>query len=800
MTEHIDDPRSKVTTNSDFNPDFADTPDYANLYRSIGLQVVPSLEPRNGGRNGQWKRPAIKWRGLENEAVDEATFAKWYGDAGEYVRNRNLGLITGAASSRVFVIDLDTHKNEQAAAWWQEQIDQQRTAGELETPTQRTGGGGFQRLYRAPVGWTPPTCKTPIGVDIRGQGGFAVLAPSLHESGRQYEWLDGEEPWSIAIADAPKWLCDNIDALARKYGAGGPSDGSGAGAGPIERTATPPASTNAFGALVDGREEYMTRLIWARVVDEYRSCPIIPPAVEIERITRDLFAIYDRACRSRIREPGTPNHVLLEREGRGHTVFVQKIKHAFDQWSGKVRDHASIPRPDPVRLPPPSTSGAAGASGDRSKPALGASGASVASGASGSAETAPDDVDPRAWHEAGFGGVPPIQGPGPLPVVNAFPIDGAAIAPRDWIAPGLALRKYLSVLIAPPGSGKSLLCIQWSIAMAMGMNWGGWKFRKPCRVLLINAEDDLQEMHRRLFAAAESMGVDQNDLAGRIFLAENPDNILIAKIDPRTKSLVRTPVLDQIIKTVVDNEIDVVMADPFAETFEGDENSNSEVKWAGIAWRELARATNSSVVLVHHTRKYAGGMAGEADASRGGGALIGTARVMSTLFSMTEEEAATMGVSAEERYRYVRFDDAKANLSIITGAARWFEKLSIKLPNGDGDHPADEVGVLMPWTPPGLFDGISSSHINVCLDMIQRGITDDDGAPTGEMYSPKKQASKRWAGKVIMGIFSCDEDKAGKILGAWIKSGLLKVRQYHDGKAERSGLEVDPSKRPGAVS
>src|SRR5262249_3925734 len=152
--------------------------------------------------------------------------------------------------------------------------------------------------------------------------------------------------------------------------------------------------------------------------------------------------------------------------------------------------------------------------------------------------------------------------------------------------------------------------LQLAIAAALGMNWGGWTFRKAVKVLIINAEDDIDEMRRRLVAAARVMGVAQEQLEGRIFLAENPESIVIAKTDFRTKTVTRTPLLEQMIKTINDNDIGVTFVDPFAETFEGDENSNSEVKWAGILWREVARRTNSAMMLVHHTRKYAHDMAG----------------------------------------------------------------------------------------------------------------------------------------------------------------------------------------------
>jgi hypothetical protein len=387
-----------------------------------------------------------------------------------------------------------------------------------------------------------------------------------------------------------------------------------------------------------------------------------------------------------------------------------------------------------------------------------------------------------------------------IPLKSAFPIVEASIPPRDWIIPGLFLRQKLSVLVAPPGSGKSLLTLQLAIAIVCGMSWGGWIVRKAAKVLIVNAEDDIHEMQRRLVAAAREMGISQEQLAGRILLAENPESIVIARTDSRTKTVVRTPLLEQLVKTIADNEIGVTLVDPFAETFEGDENSNSEVKWAGILWREVARRTNSSLMLVHHTRKYANAMAGEADASRGGGALIGTARILSTLFSMTEEEAKATEIAPEDRPRYVRFDDAKANLSLVTGRAKWFEKRTIKLNNGTGLVPGDEVGVLVPWQPPGMLEGVSMFTIGQILDTIDRGLTDQHGAPSGQYYtlSASGPSKDRWAGVVVMRFVGCDEDKAKRILKEWQRNEVLETFNYDDpiSRKERSGTRSVLGNRP----
>src|SRR5262245_25597840 len=333
---------------------------------------------------------------------------------------------------------------------------------------------------------------------------------------------------------------------------------------------------------------------------------------------------------------------------------------------------------------------------------------------------------------------PPTAAPITIPVCKPFPLDEKTLPPRDWITPGFLMRKQVTVLVAPSGAGKSLMTLQLGIACALRMDWASWRPRQKCRVLMINSEDDVDEVKRRLAAATHVMrGIDQHELADRFMVAEIPDGVVVAKFEARTKTLVRTPKLEQIIATIIQHQIDVVFVDPFAETFEGDENSNSELKWAGVMWREVARRTNAAVCLVHHTKKYATGMAGDVDAARGAGALIGIARIVSTIFPMTPKEAEAMLEEEDEQNRaqYLRYDDAKANLNLTSTVARWFRKDTITLNNATADQPADQVGALVPWKPKGFLDGVLEDQIVKFLDSVDRGILDNDGQPTGEYFT-----------------------------------------------------------------
>jgi hypothetical protein len=729
---------------SSFDPEFAGPSAWAAMYRLSGLQVIPSYLPSEASKGQSWKRPKLaEWATLQKELVPDTSFDRWYGANGAYAQRDNMGILTGSCSGNIFVIDLDTPKGPEADRWWQATLAEHNNGIEPETWQQRTGGGGRQLLFRAPPGKVTPTNRTPLNVDIRGEGGFAVMPSSLHESGRRYEWLPGMAPYEIEIADAPDWLLDAVDFLVARYG------GSEAGKEKTERTASPEHDFDAFGNREDGREDYMTRVVWGAVVDMHRQCPIKPTEAEQRRHAEAAYEIYERNVTTRI--TGIDKRAGLEREGRGHSEFWRKWQYAMRQWDSHVAEAAKEDRPNSAPEGPPAS-------------------------------------EPP----------PPVENVEPIPIRSAFPISESAIPPRDWISPGLLLKRNLSVLVAPPGSGKSLLTLQWAIMISLGMDWAGWHVRAPQKVLVINSEDDIDEMRRRLVASVQKMGVDQHHLAGRIMLADAPETIVIAKADNKSKTVIRTPLLERLVETIKQNGIGCIIVDPFAETFEGDENSNSEVKWAGILWREVARRTNTSVMLVHHTKKYAGGMAGDADASRGGGALIGTARTMSTLFAMTADEAEAMSIAPEDRVRYVRFDDAKGNHNLMTGRARWFEKVSVQLNNGVGMIPGDSVGALIPWKPPGLMDEFTIEQLNRVLDVIDFGQRDEDGKRTGQLYGAHHN-SKSYAGKVVSEHLACDDAKARKILSKWLETGVLEVVEYVDPETrhKRNGVQSNLQKRPG---
>jgi len=103
----------------------------------------------------------------------------------------NVGMLTGHG---LFVVDVDLYK-----PGAQEAFDALRELG-LPDDTVRvlTGRGGLHLYYRSPIPiatrWEMKDANGEdyVGIDIRGEGGFVVVPPSVSpESKRAYEWESG---------------------------------------------------------------------------------------------------------------------------------------------------------------------------------------------------------------------------------------------------------------------------------------------------------------------------------------------------------------------------------------------------------------------------------------------------------------------------------------------------------------------------------------------------------------------------------------------------------------------------------
>ncbi len=130
---------------------------------------------------------------------------KWNHGASQW----NIGVPTGAASN-LFVVDVDNKPGK--VDGFQSLAGLELAHGPLPVTVTQESSYGRHFFFRYP-GWRVKCSVGELapGIDIRGDGGYIVFAPSIHpETGKPYRWAEGFSLDDIAAAEAPDWLLDRL--------------------------------------------------------------------------------------------------------------------------------------------------------------------------------------------------------------------------------------------------------------------------------------------------------------------------------------------------------------------------------------------------------------------------------------------------------------------------------------------------------------------------------------------------------------------------------------------------------------
>lgn len=301
--------------------------------------------------------------------------------------------------------------------------------------------------------------------------------------------------------------------------------------------------------------------------------------------------------------------------------------------------------------------------------------------------------------------------------------DPSRIPRRQWLYGTALIRKFMSVLVAPGGVGKSSLTIVEALAMATGRPLLGTAPAGALRVWLWNGEDPLDELERRISAACLHYDLDEGAIGDRLFVDSGRDTRLVVMREVRRELVVAEPIVESVEREIMTKKIDVLIVDPFVTTHEVTENDNGAIARVAYLWAGIADRTGCAVLLVHHARKTNGGEV-TAEDSRGGVALVGAARIVRVLNPMTVAEAQEFGVPGDERPSLVRIGDGKANLARRSDRGVWFKLRSVPLGNGRGDLDiGDEVGVATAWSPPSRDEitALSPAEVGAIQDEVRDG-------------------------------------------------------------------------------
>jgi RecA-family ATPase len=182
-------------------------------------------------------------------------------------------------------------------------------------------------------------------------------------------------------------------------------------------------------------------------------------------------------------------------------------------------------------------------------------------------------------------------------IINPTDWEGAPIPDREWIVPDFIPHKTVTLLSGDGSSGKSLLALQLAAGRALAREWIGL-LPEPGRTLILSAEDDADEMHRRLedirkFYGAKMAGLSDIRLIDLVGEDSVLGHLMKGQIEP-------TAIYRALDSYMAEFKPSLTILDVLADMFSGDENNRPQARQFIGLLKKLARKHNCAFLLLAH--------------------------------------------------------------------------------------------------------------------------------------------------------------------------------------------------------
>ncbi|MBF0416649.1 MAG: AAA family ATPase [Magnetococcales bacterium] len=346
---------------------------------------------------------------------------------------------------------------------------------------------------------------------------------------------------------------------------------------------------------------------------------------------------------------------------------------------------------------------------------------------------------------------------------------------RRWLIDGVMPANKNLLIVAPGGTSKSMFAVQLALSIATGKPFlNRWSVGESGAVLLLAAEDDRDELHRRFHHAAQALtggDVDGGDYArqlikDRIFAVSlvGQRNLMTGK--ERDQVFQTERVCQLIAEARKIPNLRLIVIDPLARFQGGQENASDDVTRFVETLEQIVQETGAGALSIHHANKASmmPGTQTTQAASRGSSALTDGVRWQGNLSTMSEQEARRFGVKSDDRKKLVQFSVVKNNYGPPISEI-WLRR---------GDH-----GVLsgeMLETPRDAEDTTILARV---IEILRREFDE------GREFS-KNGFEQKFGG--ISGELGCAEKRLRFVLTEAVGQGVLELRSPQ--KPTRSVREV----------
>ncbi|WP_187182219.1 AAA family ATPase [Rhizobium sp. WL3] len=187
----------------------------------------------------------------------------------------------------------------------------------------------------------------------------------------------------------------------------------------------------------------------------------------------------------------------------------------------------------------------------------------------------------------------------PLKVRSAATLQAKPIPPREWVVEDWIPAKTVTILNGDGAAGKSLLALQLAICAASGGYWCGREVQ-PGRSIFISAEDDEDELHRRLADIARGGNLSLSDLNELLFRSLAGEDAILAVAEGKGSMLKPTRLFHQLEKLIAAQRPTLVVLDTLADMFGGDEINRTHARQFIGFLRGFCTSYGATVVLLAH--------------------------------------------------------------------------------------------------------------------------------------------------------------------------------------------------------
>lgn len=231
--------------------------------------------------------------------------------------------------------------------------------------------------------------------------------------------------------------------------------------------------------------------------------------------------------------------------------------------------------------------------------------------------------------------------------------------PVQWLVEGVLPLGKPIIVASPPGVGKSYLALKLAVSVASAPSplkaaefcFGG-QVKAHGRVVIVSAEDDNEELHRRLEALTDTM-------PDKLHIVSLPDtgHFSFLQGDPRMETTATPQWADLKSQIVALDDVRLVIVDTLQALSSGDLNAAEIAQAIMNELTEVANRTGAAVIALHHLAKGTAAASNgllsayaAMDAIRGSGAIVGAVRSAYCLFPHPhgQKVCEALGIEFEE--------------------------------------------------------------------------------------------------------------------------------------------------------